>query len=292
MSPVLRIGLMSCTRLSLAFFLILTCTVAAEQALPSERQIQINSEVTVPMLDVGGRPVVELSINGTGPYRFIVDTGASTTVVADDLIAELKLPDDGPVRLEKLTIDGATIRDVTVARGGAMLAGLKGEVRGVLSAQTFPGGLLIFDFINKRISVRKGELPAADGRRVFSYGADDPLPRVPIRIDGNEYHLHFDTGAPAGMSLPLRHAKTLGLESQLVERGRARVVTGVYPVYEAPFAGRIELGEFVLPITAISFSDLRPGPAEPPGLIGMKVMQNFVVTLDAKNRRVRFESPR
>jgi hypothetical protein len=266
-------------------------TVAAEQSLPSERQIHLTSDVAVPMQDIGGRPVVELSINGSGPYRFIVDTGASTTVVADDLLAELKLSDAGPVRLETLTIDVLTIRDVTVARGGAMLAGLQG-IRGVLSAQTFPGALLTLDFINKRISMRKGELPAADGRRVFAYSAEDPLPRVPIRIDGTEYSLHFDTGAPAGMSLPLRYAKTLGLDGQLVERGRARVVTGIYPVYEAPFAGRVELGEFVVPLTVISFSDLRPGPAEPPGLIGMKVLQNFVLTLDAKNRRVRFEPAR
>jgi hypothetical protein len=266
---------------------ILTATQAAAQA---------DSQVTVPMLDVGGRPVVELSINGSGPYRFILDTGASRTVVADDLIAELKLPaingaDSGPVRIDTLGLDTLMMTDVTVARGGAMLAGLNGQVRGVLSAQAFPGSLLTLDFIDKRVSVRRGELPPADGRRIFAYDADDPLPRVPVRIDGTEYRLHFDTGAPAGMSLPLARARTLGLEGQLVERGRARVVTGVFPVFEAPFTGRIELGDFVLPITAISFSDLRPGPAPPPGLIGMKLLQDFVITLDTRNRRVRFEKP-
>ena len=279
---------MSRQRFAALLLTIMTPTLAAAQA---------GREVTVPMLDVGGRPVVELSINGSGPYRFILDTGANRTVVADDLIAELKLPaingqaDSGPVRIDTLGLDTLMMTDVTAGRGGAMLAGLGGQVRGVLSAQAFPGSLLTLDFISRRVSVRRGELPPSDGRRIFAYDADDPLPRVPVRIDGTEYRLHFDTGAPAGMSLPLARAKTLGVEGQLVERGRARVVTGVFPVYEAPFTGKIELGEFVLPVTAISFSDLRPGPAPPPGLIGMKLLQDFIITLDTRNRRVRFEKP-
>jgi hypothetical protein len=254
--------------------------------------MQSNTEVSVPMLDFGGRPVVEVTLNGQGPYRFILDTGASGTVVADDLLAELKLPDAGPVRVDRLGLGAVTLPNVSVIHGGPMLASMNGQVRGVLSAQAFPGSLLTLDFVKKQVRVRRGELPAADGRRIFAYDADDVLPRVPVKIDGTEYRLHFDTGAPAGMSLPLRYAKTLGVEGQLVERGRARVVTGVFPVYEAPFAGKVEIGEYVLPITAISFSDLRPGPAEPPGLIGMKLLQDFVVTLDTKNRRVRLEQLR
>jgi hypothetical protein len=286
------------TPIAIALLGLLVSPLAAEQdRLPSEKQIQFSSDISVPMLDAGGRPVVEVSINGSGPYRFILDTGASTTVIADDLIAELKLPsingtpDQGPVRIDKLGLDALTISNATAIRGGPMLAGLSSMARGVLSAESFPGALISFDFVNKRITLRKGALPAADGRRVFEYGDDDPLPRVPVRIDGTELHLHIDTGAPTTMSLPLARAKTLGLEDKLVERGRARVVTGVFPVYEAPFAGKVEIGEFVVPLSAISFSDLRPGPAEPPGLIGVKFMQAFVVTIDARNRRVRFDKP-
>lgn len=269
-----------------------TCLIA----LTALAALQSTTDVSVPMLDLGGRPVVELTVNGHGPYRFILDTGASRTVIADDLIAELKLPsingtpDQGPVQIDRLGLGDLMMTDVAAGRGGPMLASIK-EVRGVLSAQAFPGSLLTLDFGNKRVSVRRGQLPQPDGKRIFGYDADDVLPRVPVRINGTEYRLHFDTGAPAAMSLPMRYAKTLGIEDKLVERGRAHVVTGVYPVYEAPFTGKVEVGEFVLPVPAISFSDLRPGPAEPPGLIGMRLLQDFVLTLDTRNRRVRFERP-
>jgi beta-lactamase superfamily II metal-dependent hydrolase len=34
---------------------------------------------TVPMLDVGGGPMVDVRINGKGPYPLILDTGATDT---------------------------------------------------------------------------------------------------------------------------------------------------------------------------------------------------------------------
>ena len=41
--------------------------------------------LTLPMQDAGGRPVVDVRINGKGPYRFIFDTGASLTVIDAEL---------------------------------------------------------------------------------------------------------------------------------------------------------------------------------------------------------------
>lgn len=44
------------------------------------------------MDNIGGRPLVNVMINGKGPYPFILDTGASITAVDPDLIKELALP--------------------------------------------------------------------------------------------------------------------------------------------------------------------------------------------------------
>src|SRR4029077_18742566 len=55
--------------------------------------------VTVPMQDMEGRPVVELKINGKGPYRFILDTGAVTTVVSDELSRQLSLTSPAGVQV-------------------------------------------------------------------------------------------------------------------------------------------------------------------------------------------------
>ena len=44
---------------------------------------------SVPMLDFGGRPVVEVMINGKGPYRFILDTGATVNVIDSSIATEI-----------------------------------------------------------------------------------------------------------------------------------------------------------------------------------------------------------
>jgi hypothetical protein len=60
-------------------------------------------------------------------------------------------------------------------------------------------------------------------------------------------------------------------------------------VQSATVKGTIEIGEFTLVQKEVRFSDLRPGPEPGIGNIGARVLREFVVTFDSKNRRVKFE---
>src|SRR4051794_33436943 len=75
---------------------------------PSQQNISIPAEGdSVPMLDFGGRPVVEVMINGKGPYKFIFDTGASVNVLDTSVTAELGLDDHAEIqelRLGKISV--------------------------------------------------------------------------------------------------------------------------------------------------------------------------------------------
>jgi predicted aspartyl protease len=58
--------------------------------VPVPASIQVPGDgITVPMQDMEGRPVIDVKINGKGPYRFVLDTGATTTVVSGELSREL-----------------------------------------------------------------------------------------------------------------------------------------------------------------------------------------------------------
>jgi len=66
--------------------------IRMEPQVPVPAHIEApEGSVTIPMQDIGGRPVVDLMISGKGPYRFILDTGAVTTVVSEDLSRDLSL---------------------------------------------------------------------------------------------------------------------------------------------------------------------------------------------------------
>ena len=263
---------------------------------PPESITLADAGTTVPMLDVGGRAAVEARINGQGPYLFLFDTGASATVLSPELIQELKLPAASGlagaalVRMDEVRLGGATLTGVTAARI-SLLGGLPSDrpPRGVLSASGFPDCLVILDYPARQVTIRRGALPAADEARVFQYAAEDILPRVPVRIAGHEYRVHVDSGAPGGLTLPLRYESEVPLADAPMQIGLARTNAGEFPVFRAVVKSAVTLGEYSLDLAEIQFSDLHPGPAAPAGTIGSRILGQFVVTLDAKNHRVRFE---
>jgi hypothetical protein len=273
--------------------------------VPVPATIQVPGDgVTVPMQDMEGRPVIDLKINGKGPYRFILDSGAVTTVVSDELSRELSLTP--PAGVQVASVGGGpppaivVIHDVRI--GDAVLEGmiaavmplgglLKGEnaPRGVLSAANFPGYLLTYDYPGKHISIKKGALENADSKSTFQYTDEQVLPTVPVRIAGHDTQVHLDTGSPFGLTLPVKFATELPLASQPKEAGRVRTGGGEVPISIARLNGTIELGKYKLELDEVRFSDARPGPGPASGNIGYDVLRHFVVTLDSKNRRIQLD---
>jgi Aspartyl protease len=280
--------------------------LGAQHPLPAEASAAQKIDLppggtTVPMGDFGGRPIVDVSINGKGPYRFILDTGSSMTVIGDDLKDELALPSaasnahtpDGAsaplARIGNLRVGEASLTSVVV--DVAPLSRMfRGEAaRGVLSASSFPGYLVILDYPAKRVRIRKGELPPADSRAIFQYTAEQILPNVPVKIGNVEVRAHPDTGSPSGLTLGTKYMRELTLASTPVEVGRARTPGGEFPVHSAKVESTVELGQYKLDVTEIRFSDINPIPGEPTGNIGYQILRGFIVTLDSKNRRIRFD---
>lgn len=266
-------------------------------------------EVVVPekgaslaMQDFGGRPVVDIRINGKGPYRFVLGTAATLTVVDSALSRELSLPLAEGVQAAPVgghAPEIVTIRELRV--GDAVVRGLMGAAmplghvfsgagapRGIVSGSIFQGCLLTFDYPAKRITIEKGKLEKADSQTIFEYPTADSRPTVPLRVAGRERRVMLDTGAAAGLTLPTRLAKELPLASPPADAGKTRTTAGEFPVSKARLDGAIELGKYKLGVAEISFSDARSGASASPGNLGSDALRSFVVTLDSRSRRIRF----
>lgn len=271
---------------------------------PAANSVEVPAQgISLPMSDFGGRPVVNVEIGGKGPFRFIVDTGATLSVIDPRLQQELGLtpatdvqamaPGGGPMHailsIPELRIGPMVIRGLTAA---AMPGNpLKGENAppGVLSGSGFPGYLLTFDYPRRLIRIRKGELAGPDSRGIFEYPENSPLPTVPIRVAGREIRAHLDTGSGHGLTLPMSLIRELPLASEPKDAGTSATHMGEFKVLRAKVRGAIELGGFRLDLPEVSFADVRSGADASVANIGYEVLRDFAVTLDSKNRRILLE---
>ena len=251
---------------------------------------------TVAMDEATGRPVVPVWIDGHGPYAFVVSTTATATALSQDLVNELGLASDtdelssAPIVIDEFRVGDAIVRSLAVGR--TIVASLPDEtpVRGVLSAASFPGVLLSLDYPNGKLRLLPGDLREPDGRRVFEYAAEEPAPIVPIDVAGHAIDVRVDSTAPGGLTLPTHDEADLPLADEPIEIGLVNDSAGEFPLSVATLNGVVSIGDVPLEIHSIVFSDLRPLSGAG-GSIGARILETFIVTLDVKNHRVRFDRP-
>lgn len=134
----------------------------SRQALPKGRRFIVGPKK--PLAIVEGR------INGIGPYRFAVDTGATNSVLSSTLAQRLLLPRGIPVpvmgasgsanaymtKVQVLEVAGRRFSDFSFAAGDfldRLTQAVGTNVDGVLGANAFQNLVLNIDYPNQRLSI-------------------------------------------------------------------------------------------------------------------------------------------
>jgi len=289
----------------ITLLLIATPPLPPETAPAEPAKVTLAAEeVSVPLSFFHNRPVVEVRINGAGPYEFILDTGAGGgSVLNAGLSKELDLPVRGKVQLmspggsrpmdaDVVGIETLEIGGIRISNGTAQAADLSGALgvpgmpRGVLSIADLKDLLLTIDYPGKRLIVSRGSLPEPDGRDVLAYEYLQGLPAVPVEVAGKIYTLHMDTGSPSGVTLPVSSIGGLPLESEPVEVGRAHMVDREVVIRGARLDGKVRFGPLEMDHPRITFLE-----GVDVGNVGNEILQKFAITMDQKTRRLRLSGP-
>jgi predicted aspartyl protease len=180
---------------------------AYQQAVPSE--FAVGSTQT----DRRGRVVAPVTVNGQGPFRFIVDTGANRSVLSDALAARLGLTPDGTDRVHSVhgvsiapvvAVNSLQYGDVSLnAQALPMLSGnvLAGE-HGLLGVDGMSGRRLRMDFERNCIEI----VPSRQARRLRGWSAIRGEMRfghlvvVEGSIGGVRVNLLLDTGSDSSLA--------------------------------------------------------------------------------------------
>ena len=167
---------------------------------PSPKELKLGADsVSVPMERFEGWAIVEALIDGQGPYRFVIDTGAPGLLVGSRLKQEMELsghPDFGGVGV-KVRVAGpggqgrpASMHFVKSLKiGNSELLGLSviatelpfpSDIIGVIGMGVFKDCLLTLDYPASKVTLTRGELPPANGHDILDFTQPRQARSIPV----------------------------------------------------------------------------------------------------------------
>ena len=261
-----------------------------------------NRTVTVaPMQFRGLMPVIEVKLNGQGPFFFAIDTGGGMQADIDPAVAtQLNLQPTGKVligdpsrendremeltSIASLTFGGAEFRNVTALIRAQRITKDYPEVDGFLGFALFAEYLLTLDYPAMQVRLARGALPKANGADILPFEIENRIPVIEVAVGKMRMKAHVDSGNfVAGFILPEEVVEQLTLLSQPVTVGHARSVTNRIEIKQAQLKETIRIGSFQYPEATIAF----PAPSDTN--VGFKILREFAITFDQKNKRMKLE---
>ncbi len=268
--------------------LILSGAISAGPTAPPARVDLPPAGVEVPLRRVAGLPAVDVSINGSGPHRLVLDWGANLLAVSPRLAAELRLPEaardaegNRAVHVTELAIGAARFSGLTAAVDPFFA---DKEEQGVLGVNVYADILLTLDAPRGQVRLERGSLPPADGKHILAcLPQDGPEPALEIGLAGQTVSVLLDTGARRLLMLPERMIARLPLRATPTPAGDALgPQAGRVALKEARLAGELRVGAIHIADPLLTFHE------RPRAFLGGAFLERFAVTLDQKSHRVRF----
>jgi hypothetical protein len=267
--------------------------------------------------DRTSRLTTQVKVNGTGPYGFVVDTGANRSVMAAELAAELGLPPGQPAKIhgilglqDAMTVNAKSftagqirlpIADVPVLRRDDL------GCDGFLGLDAFHNRCVAFDFRRSEVAILPANFEDLESNNPAGTFTSDVIIRARQRYGqltiaeayaaGQRIGCFIDSGAQVSVgNMALRQA----VKARTGDRGfePIRVIlhgaTGQETHGEVAEIPRLDVGALTFTGFRMAFADLHTfslwGMQDRPAMMmGMDLLSLFeLVTVDFRQNAVRF----
>ena len=258
--------------------------------------------------EVDTRLNVDVHVNGRGPYRFVVDSGADTSVVGQRIARDLQLPLGTPVILNGVTarnvVDSVKVAELVI--GTSRIPDL--ELPALRESDVGSDGLigidalsqqrLMLDFEAHKVRVEDARIPVRvhPGDIVVSAKRiQGQLILTHVRAGNVPLEAVIDTGSEVTIGNSALREKLIGRHHVKFWTAEVTGVTGVTVPIQMTMIDRLQLGPVTLQYVPIAFADVPPFEMfglsdEPALLLGTDLLEKFRrVSLDFRARKVRFQ---
>lgn len=264
---------------------LLSTTIHAQTPVDAPKGTKLKGVSNVEMqLDQYGRPTVKAKINGVD-VELRVDLGSNAFALSEDGLNKLNLETSsgeyGPMaQVNTIQIGEATFIGMTAA----IIPMLNNIADGLIGYPTFKELLVTFDFPNKNLILEKGTLPEVNNQEILKWIGEDVgrRPDVSVSIEDISLPGVLDTQGSGWLKMPesyMEQIPTMGSVSNLTGTGPT---LGQMQIQRVRVDSDMKIGKYVVKKPIVFFRD-RPGI-----VIGSAFLNQFAITLDQTNDRIRF----
>jgi predicted aspartyl protease len=257
--------------------------------------------------ELAGRMYIDARVNGAGPFRFLVDSGADRSAVGARLAARLHLPVEATVRLvgmagtsevgtvlvERLTLGNSTLDQLVVPALSERHLG----AAGLIGIDALADQRLLLDFEASTVTVQDSRQPAplisADEIVVTARRRKGQLIITRASAMGIPIAAVIDTGSDITIGNSALRRRLLG--GRRAERQVTLIsVTGQTVIADVALVPEVRIGGVAMRNVPIAFADAPPFSRfglerQPAVFLGTDLLRNFRrLALDFRHRRVRF----
>jgi len=269
---------------------------------------QPQSSHRIPFQLNGNRIALDVRVNGSGPLSFVLDTGASATILDTDQAERLGLRLEG-IRDANAPADLRRANGVSLSLPGVDLGDQAILVRDLDSAQLLHSGrhlhgVLGYDFFRQfvvQIDYVAKALTLSDPKTYEYRGTGESIPlqlfRVPFALakittvgtDAVERLLFIDSGSNATVNY-----ETEEVPSKTIEQEQVDLSNNITTTITATFgrAKSVQLGSFVIadPVVGLQHEFTIPSlPRTTKGIVGGGLLRRFRVIFDYEHKRMILE---
>ncbi len=255
---------------------------------------------------------VETFVNGAGPFRFVVDTGADRTVIASNVAAKLGLLNGDQMTVQGIAraVNAPSVQLDKLQVGPIVVDNLRTPVLprallgsdGYLGLDVIDGRSVTFDFQKQLLTIDASsaqsgwQVVSSDEFVVRVNGQNGRLMAVNCKVDETRAYAFIDSGAQMSIG-------NTRLFAELQKHGAGYLSNDVIPVMgvtggstggRLTFVDSIRFGSVRFNNSVLLISDLEVfdvwGLADEPALfIGMNFLQSArAVTIDYGSKRIVF----
>ncbi|MGZ3273444.1 MAG: aspartyl protease family protein [Caulobacteraceae bacterium] len=275
----------------------------APPTLPAAEQEPVPDAVLAASVDLADRMTVPVTVNGRGPFPFVIDTGSNRTVVSDALASQLGLPSSGSLQIRAATAMAKTdsVRVASLAVGHRRLTDFKAPVLqlnnlgalGMLGIDAVADQRLVMDFRKKQMVLTKTVRQEADAGTLVvqaksKYGQ---LLLVDSEVEGVPLYVIIDTGSEVTIG-------NSAMRSFLAKRRASRAdlidVAGETATVDLGQLPELHIGKVIVLNEQVAYADLFVFEhlglhGKPSMLLGMSTLRKCAkVSIDFPAREVRF----